>query len=214
MKSYIIILYALILVYSCNSKSTTEQVSKPVSIENQQENLEEIPSEDTENADISQIQKKYNQIQQQIQQNKIQPEITEFTCQTKDGHGVLHRFIQNNQVIKISFTEGIGHSYTTEEFFFDQDQLFFVLQSQESWSPSAVGGSEEDPASISTITEKRFYVKSDTIIKKLEKTYKIHSHQENIPPDQIPNQEQNIKPGEMYDSHKRIEALKMGKIEC
>ncbi|MCB1233164.1 MAG: hypothetical protein KDN19_23170 [Verrucomicrobiae bacterium] len=76
---------------------------------------------------------------------------------------------REGEIVKLKYVTGSDHSAVTDYFYFKNGELYFIYQSQGSWSFDPKGG---ESATIDTGREQRIYYDGDRVIRHLVKEVK------------------------------------------
>lgn len=193
----------LIFVFtSCNNNSSEKQTDEKSTHSEQSEILSESESitENTPTNTESQTQKtekelktvedireEYQVIMSKIKDGKIIPSSFDYMC-NEELEGKLTYFSENGELRRIVRQSGYDHGELIREIFLKDNKPFFIFHHMESWSFDVEANQEH--AIRKEITEKRFYIADNKLIKCLEKEFVNRSAAKNNPTSvNIPNKD-------------------------
>lgn len=198
----------LLFLFGCKQKSNEVLLQKGKT------ESKESPVFVSESDKTELIRIKYREIENGIAGDTFHKSFQEFNCTGRDRHGSLTTYSQKGNPVMLEYVEGIGHSFETTKMYFDQGELFFVFIEDGNWSPAGPAEENGEPGILSTIRETRYYLDSDTIIKKYEKSFEQRSWTKDPGTDKVPNREIASEKGKIYDDEGLADRLKKGITDC
>ncbi len=84
------------------------------------------------------------------------------------GKATVRHYADGLASVTVDYTAG-DHGGGTDHYYFRNGDLFFVYEVTDSWQ-FAPGGTTEDPKTIDTRTERRFYYDAGSCVRQLERT--------------------------------------------
>ncbi|WP_375559142.1 hypothetical protein ACE193_15555 [Bernardetia sp. OM2101] len=183
---YVLLLFVFI---SCNGNSETQTVESSDIKENitSSETITENTPTDTnqetqavqskELKTVEDIREEYQTIQSKITKGKM--DSSSFRYQCDGGGGQIVYFSENKELRKITYSSGYEHGGVIKEYFLKDNTPFFVFHDASTWTFDV--GSKQENATRDDMTEKRFYIIDNQLIKCLEKEFTIHSSIKNNP---------------------------------
>lgn len=160
-------IYPLLIVFFCLfSQALNAKIKTHKSVDNQcfvNENATHILGDTS--AIIAKIRAQYQRIKTDSAKDKHQR--LEAEC---DGlFGDIEFQSQNGKIRMISYTSGSDHGAVTEEYYFQNDSLFFLFVSEGGWMFDSENTDSENPKTIDEITETRYYFHNNQIIRAIRK---------------------------------------------
>lgn len=173
---YFLLFFALI---SCNGKSETK-TAESSSLENETTTNQEITKKELKT--VEDIREEYQIVQSKIKDKKMDSTSFEYECD--GGGGQVVYFSENGQLRKIEYSSGHEHGGITQEFFLKDNTPFFIFHDASTWGFDVDAKQDDDNLESATrdeMTEKRFYIVDNKLIKCLEKEFTIRSSVKNNP---------------------------------
>ncbi len=195
-------LFYFLLIFSfvsCNGNSETktdessdlEQNSTSSENETVTENIStQTNQEITELQTVEDIRAEYQSIMSKITDGKMDSTSFEYSCYEELSGKVIY-FLENGQLRMIKYHQGWEHGGFTKEYFLKDNTPFFIFDNNLGWSfdGTTVNGESQ---TRDEITEKRFYIIDNQLIKCLEKKFTIRSSVKNNPTSEtVANKEVN-----------------------
>lgn len=188
------ILFYLLLIFifiSCNGNSETKTAESSdleqnsISIENEtitENTSTETNQENTENQSkelktVEDIREEYQSIMSKISEGKIDSTFFNYSCYEESGNVIY--FVENGEVRRIKHNSGYEHGGVTKEFFLKDNKVFFIFHDASTWRFDV--DAKQENATRDDMTEKRFYIIDNQLIKCLEKEFTIRSSVKNNP---------------------------------
>ena len=126
---------------------------------------------------VEDIKEEYQTIQSKITNGKMTS--TSFNYECDGGEGQIVYFLENGQLRKIKHSSGYEHGGSTEEYFLKDNSVFFMFYDNSTWNFD--GESKQEEATRDDMSERRFYIIDNKLIKCLEKEFVIRSSLKNNP---------------------------------
>ncbi|TDQ08257.1 hypothetical protein [Pedobacter metabolipauper] len=194
MKNYIYPIVFLFLVSCGQSKESEnrEAVKK--------ENIQDTPAVGTDPSSIAispssveEIKQVYTATVNKLQSGSLDSTSFKYDCNGERRGTVTYFFDKGKlSIIKHAYSE-YDHYSATDQYFVNDDELFFAHLKEVTWSFESGGAAEG--ATKDNITERRYYVVKEKSIHCLEKKYTIRSHSSDNPqPEQVQSKEVACKP--------------------
>lgn len=211
----ILLISGLLLIFSCkkeNEQKTVEN-SNPSDSLNLKSNVDSLDlKNDLSSADG--IKKEYNLLNSKLLAKKLDSVGFKYECEERSGNVVYYSEKGILKVIK-HFTAD-SHFSSTENYFVNDDQPFFVFKEDTVWNFD--GGTPEKPETKDDITQQRMYFSDNKIIRCLEKKFTIKSSAATQPnPENISNTEsKNCSANEVQETFALLlkNKDKKGSIKC
>lgn len=183
----VLLISGLLLIFSCkkeNEQKTVEN-SNPSDSLNLKSNVDSLHLKN-DLTSINGIKKEYNLLNSKLIAKKLDSVSFKYECEERSGNVVYYSENGTLKVIK-HFTAD-SHFSSTENYFVNEDQPFFVFKDDTVWSFD--GGTPEKPETKDDVTQQRIYFSDNKIIQCLEKKFTIKSSAATKPnPENIPNTE-------------------------
>ncbi|KFE97065.1 hypothetical protein [Chryseobacterium luteum] len=211
----ILLISGLLLIFSCKKENEqkTGENSNPSDSLNLKSNVDSLDlKNDLSSADG--IKKEYNLLNSKLLAKKLDSVGFKYECEERSGNVVYYSEKGILKVIK-HFTAD-SHFSSTENYFVNDDQPFFVFKEDTVWSFD--GGTPEKPETKDDITQQRMYFSDNKIIRCLEKKFTIKSSAATQPnPENISNTEsKNCSANEVQETFALLlkNKDKKGSIKC
>ncbi|WP_338814846.1 hypothetical protein V9L05_06490 [Bernardetia sp. Wsw4-3y2] len=184
---------------SCNGNSETKTAESSDLEHNSTSSENETVTENTStqtNQEITElktvedIRAEYQSIMSKITNGKMDSTSFEYSCYEESSGKVIY-FLENGQLRMIKHDEGWEHGGVTKEYFLKDNTPFFIFDNTLAWSFDGTTMNGESQTK-DKITEKRFYIIDNQLIKCLEKEFTIRSSVKNNPTSEtVANKEVN-----------------------
>ena len=205
----------LLLIYSCKKENEqkTVQGSNPSDSLNLKSNVDSLNLKN-DLSSVDRIKKEYDLINSKLVAKKLDSMSFKYECEERSGNVVYYSENGTLKVIK-HFTAD-SHFSSTENYFVNNDQPFFVFKDNTVWSFD--GGTPEKPETKDDVTQQRMYFSDNKIIQCLEKKFTIKSSDSTKPnPENIPSTEsKNCSANEVQETFALLlkNKDKKGSIKC
>ena len=113
---------------------------------------------------IKEIRKEYVRINVLAEIHKISLDADEFLDEMPDGGAALTGYFRKDTLLKMEEWIGLSYGNQTREFYFRNDQLFFVYEKFEAFVQTASG---LDHSKVKKSFEGRYYFDNNKLIQKL-----------------------------------------------
>ncbi len=187
MMKKIFLIPVVLLFFSCKNESDRkphENTSVSDSL-NLKTDTETLPAKN-DLTSVEGIKKEYNLLNSKLLAKKLDSSGFAYECEENSGNVVYYS--ENGKVKVIRHFSADSHYSSSESYFINNDQPFFVFKDETVWSFD--GGTPEKPETKDDITQKRIYFSGKTIIQCLEKKFTLRSNSADHPdPEKIPNKE-------------------------
>lgn len=210
-----LLISGLLLIFSCkkeNEQKTVDNSSSSDSL-NLKSNVDSLNTKNALNS-VDGIKKEYNLLNSKLLAKKLDSVSFKYECEERLGNVVYYSENGTLKVIK-HFTAD-SHFSSTENYFINDNQPFFVFKDDTVWSFD--GGTPEKPQTKDDVTQQRMYFSDDKIIQCLEKKFIIKSSSATKPnPENIPNIEsKNCSANEVQETFALLlkNKDKKGSIKC
>ncbi|WP_338760991.1 hypothetical protein WAF17_14620 [Bernardetia sp. ABR2-2B] len=157
-------------------ENTTSSESETVTEASSNKINQEI-TETKELRTIEDIREEYQSIMSNIANGKI--DSTSFKYQCDGGVGEVVYFSENGQLRRITYSSGYEHGGVIKEYFLKDNTPFFIFHDASTWNFDVEA--KQESATRDDMTEKRFYIIDNQLIKCLEKEFTIRSSVKNNP---------------------------------
>lgn len=190
----LVYLLLLLVFFSCNSNLETkttqasdiEQKSASAESTSKEVNQKTTDSQTTELKTVEDIRAEFQSIMTKIQKGQIDSTSFYYTCYEESGRLVY--FLEDGQLRMIRYSQGWEHGGVTKEYFLKDNKPFFIFNTTLAWSFDSESSVQD--ATKDDITESRFYIIDNKLIKCLEKEFTIKSSVKNNPTSAtVPNKE-------------------------
>lgn len=141
---------------------------------------------------ISDVRAKFSEITGKVHDEKLEKEELYYDCPDYPEEGSVSYYSENGEVkmVEIENIEG-DHGGSTVQYYLWDNQLFFVYYRRSYWSFDN-NESSENPQTVDTFIEQRFYFHKGEAVKCLDKTYKVYSARDiNANSENTPNVEKD-----------------------
>lgn len=211
----VLLISGLLLIFSCkkeNEQKTVEN-SNPSDSLNLKSNVDSLHLKN-DLSSVDGIKKEYNLLNSKLLAKKLDSVSFKYECEERSGNVVYY---SENGILKVikHFTAD-SHFSSTENYFVNDNQPFFVFKDETVWSFD--GGTPEKPETKDAITQQRMYFSDNKIIQCLEKKFTIKSSAATKPnPENIPNTEsKNCSATEVQETFALLlkNKDKKGSIKC
>lgn len=211
----LLLISGLLLIFSCkkeNEQKTVEN-SNPSDGLNLKSNVDSLNLKN-DLSSIDGIKKEYNLLNSKLLAKKLDSVSFKYECEERSGNVVYY---SENGILKVikNFTAD-SHFSSTENYFVNDNQPFFVFKDDTVWSFD--GGTPEKPETKDDVTQQRMYFSDNKIIQCLEKKFTIKSSAAIQPnPENIPNTEsKNCSANEVQETFALLlkNKDKKGSIKC
>ena len=168
------------VVFSCNTSSKKEIQTEKIS------KITETKSSVNKIETLAQIPLAYQTIDSLVRQKSVDSSSFSYNC-AGEKSGKVTYYRKNNELILIEkiYAE-YSHTEGKDQYFIKNGKPFFVFRKITNWSFD--GKSKVEGATIDKVTEKRFYIVKDQLVRCLQKHYEISSTaKEKAKPAQIGN---------------------------
>jgi hypothetical protein len=183
----VLLISGLLLIFSCKKENEqkTVQGSTPSDSLNLKSNVDSLNLKNDLNS-IDGIKKEYDLINSKLLAKKLDSVGFKYECEERSGNIVYYS--ENGTLKVIRHFTADSHFSSTENYFINNDQPFFVFKDDTVWSFD--GGTPEKPETKDDVTQRRLYFSDNKIIQCLEKKFTIKSSAATKPnPENIPNTE-------------------------
>ena len=127
---------------------------------------------------ITQIKNEYDLIMDQLEKGKFVSKVYYYECPNFPEEGTI-TFYSDSVGIRMIENEAVqgSHGGETATYYLKNGQLFFVYQVQSYWS-FAQGSDQENPSTVDHVSEYRFYLYENELIKCLVKNYSAKDNED------------------------------------
>lgn len=211
----VLLISVLLLIFSCKKENEPKTVnnSNPSDSLNLKSNVDSLNLKN-DLTSVDDIKKEYNLLNSKLLAKKLDSVSFKYECEERSGNVVYYSENGTLKVIK-HFTAD-SHFSSTENYFVNNDQPFFVFKDDTVWSFD--GGTPEKPETKDDVTQQRMYFSENKIIQCLEKKFTIKSSVAAKPnPENIPNTEsKNCSANEVQETFELLlkNKDKKGSIKC
>ena len=181
------ILIALVLMsISCKENQNTSSTDTSEREETELDTTDSASSSVVKISSIEDIKQLYAEVNSRLQQMDTLG--FNYNCNNeRSGHVRYYSEDGNLKIITNSYGE-YSHFSATNTYFIKDDKPYFIMYDETSWTFD--GQANGQPQTKDNVTEKRFYVVDQQLVKCLEKTYVIRSAASDNPnPAQVANKE-------------------------
>lgn len=209
----LLLISGLLLILSCKKENEqkTGNNSSPSDSLNLKSNVDSL-SLKNDLSSVDGIKKEYNLLNSKLLAKKLDSVGFKYECEERSGNVVYY---SENGILKVikHFTAD-SHFSSTENYFVNDNQSFFVFKDDTVWSFD--GGTPEKPETKDDVTQQRMYFSNNKIIQCLEKKFTIKSSSATpTNPENIPNTEsKNCSANEVQETFTLLLKNKKGSIKC
>lgn len=211
----VLLISGLVLIFSCKKENEQKTVENPSPSDSLhlKSNVDSLGLKN-DLSSVDGIKKEYNLLNSKLLAKKLDSVSFKYECEEKSGNVVYY---SENGILKVikHFTAD-SHFSSTENYFINNNQPFFVFKDDTVWSFD--GGTPENPETKDEVTQRRMYFSDQKIIQCLEKKFTIQSSSSTKPnPENIPNTEnKNCSAKEVQETFALLlkNKDKKGSIKC